>query len=168
MLDSMHSRKTWEGGASRTPTGWSTRHLTRESASPPRTEKAACARRSALHAYLFAWLPRWSQAGFDSPPGRVRTTTEGIIAMEHVTTTSGQRPNGNSTASRKYMWLITVQWPVGNGGFGNATLCNTVDIPAGTSRLDVYSQIFELAKRETRADTLNVLFFSLEPDQLAS
>lgn len=85
--------------------------------------------------------------------------------METATTTPDQ--NAAATATRKYMWLITVQWPMNGRGFGNATFANTVDLPAGMSRMDAYSQIFELAKRETHSDSLNVLFFALEPDQLA-
>ncbi|GAA3180687.1 hypothetical protein [Nonomuraea roseoviolacea] len=82
------------------------------------------------------------------------------------TATSGVRQTAGDIAKTRYMWVITVQWPTG-GGFGNATFSNTVDIPAGASRMDIYMQIFELAKRETRATSLNVLYFALEPDRLS-
>lgn len=121
----------------------------------------------ALHAYLCLVAPM--VAGRVRLPAGARPLhqlIEGIISMEHVTTENGQMPS--NTASRKYMWMITVQWPMRHGGFGNATLANTVDLPAGASRLEVYSEVLELAKRQTRADSLNVLFFSLEPDQLAA
>lgn len=81
------------------------------------------------------------------------------------TATTGARQNASNTDRTRYMWVITVQWPTG-GGFGNATLANTVDLPAGASRMDIYTQIRELAERETRSNSLNVLFFSLEPDRL--
>ncbi len=82
------------------------------------------------------------------------------------TATTGVRQNASTTDQmNRYMWVITVQWPRG-GGFGNATFSNTVDVPTGASRLDIYTQVCELAKRETRTNNLNVLFFSLEPDRL--
>ncbi|MEU6779321.1 hypothetical protein ABZ912_08950 [Nonomuraea angiospora] len=83
-----------------------------------------------------------------------------------TTTTTGQNTPVAGTTFRKYMWLITVQWPVGGGGFGNATFSNTADIAVGASRMEVCSQILDLAKRETGSNSLNVLFFALEPDQI--
>lgn len=83
-----------------------------------------------------------------------------------MTTATTGTPSADTTARTRYMWLITVQWPTGHGGFGNATLSSTVDVPPGMSRLDLYMQIFEIAKQRTGANSLNVIFFSLEPDQL--
>lgn len=83
--------------------------------------------------------------------------------METATTNAAQ--STTNTTLNRYVWVITVQWPVSNG-HGSATFSNTVDIPSGASRMDVYMQIFELAKRETRAASLNVMFFALEPDRL--
>ncbi|MEU7897320.1 hypothetical protein AB0B45_31195 [Nonomuraea sp. NPDC049152] len=84
------------------------------------------------------------------------------------TATNGAPQNASDTGqTHRYMWVITVQWPTG-GGFGNATFASTVDVPPGASRMDVYMEIFELAKRETRVDKLMVLFFALEPDRLAA
>lgn len=83
-----------------------------------------------------------------------------------TTTTDGTRQNAKTTDQmHRYMWVITVQWPAGRG-FGNATFSSTVDVPAGASRLDIYLQVVEIAKRETGATSLNVMFFTLEPDRL--
>ncbi|WP_431897288.1 hypothetical protein [Nonomuraea sp. bgisy101] len=83
------------------------------------------------------------------------------------TAITNTQQDSTDTSMARYMWVITVQWPTG-GGFGNATFSSTVDVPPGASRMDVYMQIFELAKRETRVDKLMVLFFALEPDRLAA
>ncbi|GAA3472868.1 hypothetical protein [Nonomuraea roseola] len=81
------------------------------------------------------------------------------------TATIGTQSASTTNQMTRYMWVIAVQWPTG-GGFGSASLASTVDIPAGASRLDIYLQVVELAKRETGAKTPNVVFFSLEPDRL--
>ncbi|MFI6388686.1 hypothetical protein [Nonomuraea sp. NPDC050540] len=82
------------------------------------------------------------------------------------TVTKGTTQNTSDTGqARRYMWLITVQWPTGSG-FAQATLRSTVLIPAGASRLDIFTQVCELAQREIGVDTPTVLFFSLEPDRL--
>lgn len=81
------------------------------------------------------------------------------------TATTDAPQSSPDTGMVRYMWVITVQWPA-RTGFGNATFASTTDIPADASRLDIYTQIVEMAERATHADRPNVLFFSLEPDRL--
>ncbi|MFI6818712.1 hypothetical protein ACIBG7_40380 [Nonomuraea sp. NPDC050328] len=81
------------------------------------------------------------------------------------TATTEAHQTAGATERVRYTWIISVQWPT-NGGFGSATLANTVDLPAGASRMECYMQVYELAKSQTGRDSLNVLFFSLEPDRL--
>lgn len=84
------------------------------------------------------------------------------------TATSGAPETAPHTGqARRYMWLITVQWPTGRGS-GVATFSNTVLIPTGRSRLDILNQIRQLAMRGTGVDSLTILFFSLEPDRLTA
>ncbi|MFI9558638.1 hypothetical protein [Nonomuraea endophytica] len=84
--------------------------------------------------------------------------------MDTVTKGAAQNASGSGQA-RRYMWVITVQWSTGHG-FSQATFRNTVLIPAGASRLDIFTQVCELAQREIGVGSPTVLFFSLEPDRL--
>lgn len=84
--------------------------------------------------------------------------------MDTATQSTTQNATGTGQA-RRYMWVITVQWSTGRG-FSQATFRNTVLVPTGASRLDIFTQVCELAQRQIGVDSPTVLFFSLEPDRL--
>jgi hypothetical protein len=60
-----------------------------------------------------------------------------------------------------YHWIITVQTP--NGLF--ATLDDTIDVPFGARRQEIYRAVLKHAQGMV-GDRLNVLYFALEPDRL--
>jgi hypothetical protein len=63
-------------------------------------------------------------------------------------------------------WLITLQMPV-NNGFGVITTGGTLPIASGSSRAQVYREIRDaLTRQDPALERADVLFFSLEPDQL--
>ncbi|MFF3067159.1 hypothetical protein [Kitasatospora sp. NPDC057936] len=65
-----------------------------------------------------------------------------------------------------HSWLITLQFPVGNG-FAIATRSGNSTFPPGSPREHAYLGIREwLARREPQLRDASVLFFSLEPYQL--
>ena len=80
--------------------------------------------------------------------------------------------NEQQEPTRTYHWLLTLQWFV-DTAIANATTGGTVDVTAGASRNALYLELFErvaadvAAKQsDRRVYNANVLFFSLEPDDL--
>lgn len=63
-------------------------------------------------------------------------------------------------------FVITLQRVV-NGGFAMATFANHITPAQGATRNDVYRQILQdIASRNPELADANVVFFSLEPNQL--
>ena len=51
-----------------------------------------------------------------------------------------------------------------NGRMG--TLQKVVDVPSGLTRADIFSQTLDMFQQQMKTNRLNVLFFSLEPNEL--
>jgi len=66
----------------------------------------------------------------------------------------------------KYFWLVTFQWPVYNG-FKTATFANTFDAPSSVSRAETWAQIKQGVGEHGVPEDANVLFLTIEPDQIA-
>lgn len=67
----------------------------------------------------------------------------------------------------KYFWLVTFQWPLYNG-FKSATFTNTFDSPEPVSRAEMMAWIREAVEEHGVPQDANVLFLTIEPDQVAA
>ena len=65
----------------------------------------------------------------------------------------------------KYYWLATFQWPVHNG-FKTATFTNTFDSPDPVSRAEIFAEIKQGIGEHGVPETANVVFLTIEPDQV--
>lgn len=65
-----------------------------------------------------------------------------------------------------YHWIMTVQWPHGNG-YATGTFSGvTSELCKGTTRQEVYEGIFKEINARANHTNPNVLFFALEPNEL--
>jgi hypothetical protein len=83
-------------------------------------------------------------------------------------TTTATAPASASTSEEPvlYSWLITLQYPAA-GGFSIATINGTLPTRPGASRAGAYREIrAALTKQNPALERADVVFFSLEPDQL--
>ncbi|WP_194894706.1 hypothetical protein [Catenulispora pinisilvae] len=71
------------------------------------------------------------------------------------------------TPVTKYFWLATFQWPVHNG-FATATFTNTFDVSSPVSRTELLAQIKQSVGQHGVPETANLLFLTIEPDQIAA
>ena len=67
------------------------------------------------------------------------------------------------TATTRYFWLITLQWPVPNG-FGNATFYSTLDAKGPIRCSEVLPTLKQLAHDKGVPGNANVTYLSIEPD----
>ncbi|MFF7994196.1 hypothetical protein ACFZDG_31000 [Kitasatospora xanthocidica] len=68
-----------------------------------------------------------------------------------------------------HTWLITLQFPLGNGGFAVATRHGSSTFSPGSSREQAYVSIRAWIARqepELRESSASLVFFSLEPYRL--
>lgn len=70
-------------------------------------------------------------------------------------------------SGREYHWIMTTRWPTSTG-YGIRTLHGTVNVAPGESRHVVYLKAFDLMCEPPGDPNSNVLFFSLEPNDLAA
>ncbi|TMR96605.1 hypothetical protein [Nonomuraea basaltis] len=86
--------------------------------------------------------------------------------MENVEADNGGPAAMNGTMIT-YMWVLTLQWPIGGGPrFASTTMYGTWNAPMGASRVQIYQTIVQDALKRIGRDSADTLFFCLEPDQL--
>lgn len=75
--------------------------------------------------------------------------------------------DATSADGQTWHWIITVQWAMSTG-YGQRTIEGVATPPASMSRQDLYRDVLREVERITGQSDLGVMFFSLEPNQLAS
>lgn len=71
-----------------------------------------------------------------------------------------------TTTKTTYAWMITLQKPI-PGGMAMNTQYGTVHLAPGSTRHEVYGQLrAELDRQNPQMSDANVVFFSLEPNDL--
>ena len=72
-----------------------------------------------------------------------------------------------------YHYIITITWPIGTSGYGQRSEVGVTPVRTGETRSAVFARLYEEIVQSAKdrgwdADNANILFFSLEPDDLAS
>ncbi|MFH9425465.1 hypothetical protein [Streptomyces sp. NPDC017529] len=72
-----------------------------------------------------------------------------------------------SLASKKWHYVLTLQFPAPGGGIGNNTRHGTFNLPPEWTRDDVLRRLLEeAAQQDPMLRGANILFFALEPNGL--
>ena len=85
-----------------------------------------------------------------------------------MTSPKSPSPQGIST---RYHYVITITWPISNTGYGQRSEAGVTQVHAGETRSTVFARLYEQIVKTAKdrgwdADSANILFFSLEPEDL--
>lgn len=72
-----------------------------------------------------------------------------------------------TTASIRYFWLLTLQWPI-PGGFGTASFHSTLDTAGPVHRSEILPTLKQLAHDKGVPANATVTYLSIEPDLIAA
>lgn len=67
---------------------------------------------------------------------------------------------------REYHWIMTVQWPIGAGGFATGTSWGVITVPQSSTRAALFDRAFQHIVEQGAPDNASVLFFAVEPNEL--
>ncbi|REE96644.1 hypothetical protein [Thermomonospora umbrina] len=72
-----------------------------------------------------------------------------------------------SAETTEFHYVVTVQWPIGPGGFATYTATGTIQANTRATRQEAYEWVMgQVVKSLDAPSTPSVLFWSLEPNRL--